>query len=590
METIKGTWVFNEIINMPAELDTVGEDLDILINHELYDSGGTYHTNGYRLRFSYNTSDRTKYLICMCSDNFSYSVYSDGWDNELSRTMTFLDEPTSEAFDFATWLQANATKQGEEPDTPGTTITYDGGTIAAVAAGGTATLKCAGLKMKTDITIKAAEGGGSFEINGLLREYKVNAGANVSAGDFVEFVTRFGNGRWGGETEFSSASFCMLDDNRVVFAYTDSETTYGMAVIFSVNNNEIVMGEPIVFSSENTSYIRLTYFSGDKVVVTYNGVNAKTASARILTISETLISIGDALTYFTGNNYSSPRHSHVIVLDSTTILMSFWSQGSGTTADWATAYLMRISDTTIQMVTSVTVDSSYRYVVAEKLSADRVIFVGVRKSDNYTLVFFVNISGDTLTAVEGPLFNFKADYSSYSPALWTKKINDNAILLIYNNSAYQKARMLTVNGDEVEVGAEYSINTSSCPRDYDLLSANKILCVYADAGDSSLCKAKVLTINEDNTITVGDPSTLNNVAVSNISVMTFSETSALIMFYDGYRSYSSLTIDGTTVTNDSFTVGTYVQPATSSLHNIGVAKTGGAAGETVEVYCVGGTE
>lgn len=81
--------------------------------------------------------------------------------------------------DLIAWLEANATRMyDEEPESPeelpgGTTITYDGGTIAAVVSGGTATLKCAGLKMKTDITVKAAEGGvnlptydGDVEIEG----------------------------------------------------------------------------------------------------------------------------------------------------------------------------------------------------------------------------------------------------------------------------------------------------------------------------------------------------------------------------------------------------------------------------------------
>lgn len=45
----------------------------------------------------------------------------------------------------------------ETPEIPGTTITYDGNTIASVVSGGTATLRCAGKKMKTDITVKAAE-------------------------------------------------------------------------------------------------------------------------------------------------------------------------------------------------------------------------------------------------------------------------------------------------------------------------------------------------------------------------------------------------------------------------------------------------
>ncbi len=43
-------------------------------------------------------------------------------------------------------------------DVTKTLITYDGDAIASVVSGGTATLRCAGKKMKTDITVKAADG------------------------------------------------------------------------------------------------------------------------------------------------------------------------------------------------------------------------------------------------------------------------------------------------------------------------------------------------------------------------------------------------------------------------------------------------
>lgn len=58
---------------------------------------------------------------------------------------------------FVGWLFGAGELQGEPPELPGTTITYDGDTIASVVSGGTATLRCAGKKMKTDITVKAAE-------------------------------------------------------------------------------------------------------------------------------------------------------------------------------------------------------------------------------------------------------------------------------------------------------------------------------------------------------------------------------------------------------------------------------------------------
>ena len=83
--------------------------------------------------------------------------------------VTFGEGADSTNATLIAWLEANGVLIGgeydapEEPESPeelpgGTTITYDGGTIAAVVSGGIATLKCAGLKMKTDITVTAGSG------------------------------------------------------------------------------------------------------------------------------------------------------------------------------------------------------------------------------------------------------------------------------------------------------------------------------------------------------------------------------------------------------------------------------------------------
>jgi hypothetical protein len=64
----------------------------------------------------------------------------------------------------------------------------------------------------------------------------------------------------------------------------------------------------------------------------------------------------------------------------------------------------------------------------------------------------------------------------------------------------------------------------------------------------------------------------------------FTETFALAV----RETYKGAIINGTDITlpNDDGMWDACVQPATSRANNVGVAKTAGAEGETVDVYCV----
>ena len=68
-----------------------------------------------------------------------------------------------------------------------------------------------------------------LSINGIIREYEVNAGASVSAGDFVEFVNKWGNINIFEDNSYvSNMSACRLNTNSVFIAYRyfDGSTYY----------------------------------------------------------------------------------------------------------------------------------------------------------------------------------------------------------------------------------------------------------------------------------------------------------------------------------------------------------------------------
>ena len=89
---------------------------------------------------------------------YDMNVYSaldnEGWAfdtfGEGIKTIDFGTEPQTVSAEFYEWLTANATQ-------PTATIQYNGSTIASLFNGQTATLKCEGMKMESDVTVKVAE-------------------------------------------------------------------------------------------------------------------------------------------------------------------------------------------------------------------------------------------------------------------------------------------------------------------------------------------------------------------------------------------------------------------------------------------------
>lgn len=158
------TWTFN------PQVDKLSVGTIFKINGVA--SSGDLSLNVRSIQFDINSSGNVYFARLSTQSSFSadgpvfqHSTYWMQWPDAVSGladpvTLTITDGEDVTNADLIAWLEVNATLIGSEtPDTPNTTITYDGDTIASVVSGGTATLRCAGKKMKTDITIKAAEGG-----------------------------------------------------------------------------------------------------------------------------------------------------------------------------------------------------------------------------------------------------------------------------------------------------------------------------------------------------------------------------------------------------------------------------------------------
>lgn len=422
-------------------------------------------------------------------------------------------------------------------------------------------------------------GGGGGGVYGVIREYKVNAGAEVYAGDFVEFVNKFASGEFSVRTSLYMSA-CKLDNTRVLLTYQDKSNSFqGKAVVLTMSGADITLGETITFESEGAHHIASTLLSENRVLVVYAIADFnKAGRARILTINGTSISVG-AFTKFDEtasllavsrmsdrhflaeyrNDYKMFGEATALTIDGDTITASNAIQLGGTSSTAG------ITTTNLSNGKSLAVFSSI------------LPYARVFSMDGTTLV------AGSETAIPG------RDVRSASAV----KLTDNKVLLAYSDggtdsSRHGKAIILTVTGTTVSYGANIVFNAAeTLPISAVALSESQVLVTYNDKSNSGRGTAILLSV-EGTTITAGSKVVFADGNTTDISVCAFSSGSVLVAYSDnGVSMYKSLNInnDSITVVNEAETKGTFVQTATSNHHNVGVAKMGGAEGETIEVYC-----
>jgi hypothetical protein len=650
---ISGKWRFNDYLTRISGLQ---ESVNFAAKYSYEYQGthsGTVSCSGlsfiegdgckFRVRSMINgLSDPTDQVIAEALFEFTYpfetAIYREFMDGEYEftfipqgvdfQTIDFGTTPQYVSVDFYNWLTANAI-----PATA--SITHNGSTIAELFPGQTATLKCKGMKMEDDVMVAVGElpeteipepklqektitengeyfpgegyegfrkvtvavesTGGGLAINGIIEQYKVNAGATVKAGDFVEFVNKFGSGTFDssviGEaspttTDTHRLSACKLDNSRVLVAYSDGGSgEYGKAVVLSLDDTGVTAGTAVTFESAETSAISAVTLSPDKALVAYvDGGNSSKGTAVVLAIDGISITVGTTSVFST----NSTTYLSAVALSEEKVVICYQYYSS---KYYSNAALYSVKDTTMTLVVNSTIfggsASNMSYISAVALSENRVFVTYVSAGTTGTrcglvlLVSNMSISAGTVKQI-----STSTTSNAFCKAV---KLTENKVLVACRGLAkatYGNAVVLTTDdgGTTLTLGTTIAFTSATIAYISAVaLSEDKALVVYQDGGSSNYGTAIVLTI-DDTTITVGEGTAYDFTSTTYSDVVAFSESSVLVVHNSGAGLYTGLTIDGTTITVDG--VGKYVKPATGRLHNVGVAATGGAEGETVDVYVV----
>lgn len=421
-------------------------------------------------------------------------------------------------------------------------------------------------------------------INGIVKQYKVNAGETVNAGDFVEFVRKYDN------NEITNAIpeellVQRIDNNRVIVAYSassNSNSTQGYATIIRFDGDRIEIGKPTSLQTGANDLERLAVMSPTCAII-YYGYRKQYIVAILFDNDLNITKIGKSFDFATEGSLDYYGSGDPVRLtDNKFVAWKYYNwYGTGS----ATIHLFSIDYNATITRTFSTKWSTMQEELDQQTLINENTVLGFYRSYNssskkYTIYAKTfNINGSEI-AVSGITIATSQDSGSFKFIKVSDKqgllfLNVTKVFIINFAENLEVVNTVTLSGIK---GTHASVGLG-------LLSENKVLMT---SGASNTTYAVVMEL-VDNNLIIGKQVQIDDFAASISYVIPFSESSAVTVYSKSSTSNGickTLEINGNEVAvfDMNETNGTYVQPGVTRYGEIGIAKTSGSAGELVDVY------
>lgn len=465
-------------------------------------------------------------------------------------------------------------------------------------------------------------------VNGILQQYLVSGGA-ISAGDFVQFADAVATGT---KTLIGVEPALAVQLNETDVLVISARTNYVInAVVVRFSGQSVSIGGITAIASGTSSKVyeakSAAVLSPMQVVVglgktVSSGVSSNMglfAEAVLLSVSGLDITASEpaTLSKITYNENGEVGDVNVIALSETSgIALYGFNNGSGVSSpcpNYATA--ISLMDNTLSAGTpvSLTGSSSSGYGTSAETSGVKISETTVVASASGFLAsgYVLNINGTDVSIAS----SLQIDTSSASDPSYVVDIGTNMLLFVWRHASGTSLEIRAgyYNGGSVTLGKTTKITgqKSNAAADGALKISDGIALVCCGG------KATIIEVNDDLSITAGETVTLytptSTYGVAHVYACRISKTA---VFFYGYAScparIEGLTIIPGTITTpasaDRLTAAHYsesagtlrvfggssasngfantettmVQPYSNAAY--GVASTGGAVGETIDVF------
>ncbi len=425
-----------------------------------------------------------------------------------------------------------------------------------------------------DKEIQKIESGG-LEINGIIEEYKANAGENINVGDFVGFVNfknntdvKLSNSEYAGR----AISAVALSNNKVFIAHSSGSYVYLYGMICTISENTIIV-ETDMLLSENCAEgqgISAVVLSSNKVFVAYGDRSSCYLHGIVCIISGTKITTGTDTTL--NSNMGSGKPVSVVALDSNKVFIAY------SYSSYLCGMVCTISGTTITSG----VDTKLIYNVGSMsiaaLNNSKVFFTNSDSNSHRLYGMICTISGTTITGgtnTQLSTVSWTGDYTS-TVALDSSKVFithgcGNGGICLYGIVCMINEGIITRGIDTQLSTAENTGNVISTA----VLDSNKVFITYGYGG--AYLYGMVCIISETEIIRRVDIELNTNQYPSPIivSIIALDNNKVFIgySYRDSYYLYRMM-------------IRTDLIKQIKGIQNAicGIAKTSGTGGQNIQVY------
>lgn len=441
-------------------------------------------------------------------------------------------------------------------------------------------------------------GGGGSKINGIIEDYYVYAGENISAGSFVEFV----NGLSGETTNQTSSdtviinksgygytiSACKITENKVFIAHGNGKTASSIlyGVICIIDGTTITKGTDTLLCATSYSGAKMSVvtLSETSVFIAHSYGSSYYLYGIVATIDGTAITAG------TDTKLSDSLRSGEVISEELLSNGNVFIAHSVTGSTYLSGTVVTISDKTPTANTTTAIDHSGYYTGAiistVSLSNSRV-FIAHPNGNSYKISAIVcKVSGTTVTLGTQVAVT---DTANTAKSISGTMLGDNNVFIAhsYGSNYHLYGIVCTLSNTAITAGTDTALRTEDTGRE--------ISTVFLDNGNVVVChgisttgylQATIPKIN-GTTVTAGNTFNLNEITGSDAvidAVVLSNNTFFMIHNNNDTDYYLNAQIFGVIYNAITRQIAvplyeTQVRNVTSSNAN-GIAKTSGVGGSS----------
>ena len=442
---------------------------------------------------------------------------------------------------------------------------------------------------------------GGMKITGIIEEYTVMAGKNVSAGDFVQYVNGIGervvldpDKSWSGKW----VTACYYDETHVFVVYCGNNTNGFYCQMISIKDKKVTPGTILQVDSTAYSYFSAAKLCDGKIFVANCQGYCSSSTTGTGYLYGIVISVDSSYKLTAGTNkqlstsYASGYYPKVVVLDSSRVFIAY---GYQYTYYYLYGMVVSISGTSITVQKNKQLSTS-TYTApgmdAVLLSSNKILLIHKSGSSSYKLMsMIVTVSQYTMTVASTKQLSTTNNSGHYSSCL----VLDSSHVFVscgYGSYAQLMGMVISVSGNTVTAGQEvilsdeyYSARVSQAV----LIDSSHVFLMCSPRSTSSyqkmcglLLTVSTSAITVDKTYDLSDMLTNPSSDSNTADIMKLSSNSAVIVF--GYGQISGYV---SAIALDPANPESGLAPYTSKI--TGVAKTAGSGGSTVSVFVPGVT-